>query len=37
MIDLARLIVFEVAYQYWHKACGGPTREIYMKKFLLKA
>lgn len=32
MIELAKAIVFEVAYLYWHKACGGVTRPEYVKR-----
>ena len=31
MAELAKLIVFEVAYQYWREACGFPTRAEYME------
>ena len=34
MNELAKLIVFEVAYQYWRVACGCPTRSVYMTSFL---
>lgn len=36
MDELAKSIVFEVAYQYWREACGCPTREVYGKSFLRK-
>ena len=34
MLELAKAIVFEVAYQYWRAACGEPTRTAYMRSFL---
>jgi len=34
MTELAKAIVFEAAYQYWHAVCGSPTREVYMRSFL---
>ena len=36
MIEVAKLIVFEVCYCYWAAACGYPTREEYAKTRLLK-
>lgn len=37
MLELAKAIVFEAAYQYWREACGEPTREVYMRSFLQRA
>lgn len=36
MIELAKFIVFEVAYCYWVAACGYPTREQWFKERVLK-
>lgn len=37
MAELAKLITFEVAYQYWSELCGRPTRKEYMTQYLQKA
>ena len=37
MAELAKLIVFEAAYHYWHRFCGYPSRAEYMTSFLLKS
>ncbi len=37
MLEFAKLITLECAYQYWREACGNPTREVYYMQRILKA